>query len=126
MKSVIFKSVMFAVLLSATFAVAQDSGSAPAQDNSKHGKNWVTVQGCVSRANGDYILMKQDPAVTYELHRTGKIRLHDYLGQRVEVSGDSSPSLSTSSDAGKTNASPITITVSTIKTLDKECPAGAQ
>jgi hypothetical protein len=77
----------------------------------------------VSRANGDYILIKQDPAITYELHHTGKIKLHDYLGQRVEVSGDTSTSLSTSSDAGRTNASPITITVSSIKTLDKECPA---
>jgi hypothetical protein len=119
------KSVIFALLLAATFAVAQDANPAPAQDNAKHDKNWVTVRGCVSRANGDYVLIKQDPAITYELHKTGKIRLHDYLGQRVEVSGGTSTSMSTSSDAGRTNASPITISVSTIKTIDKECPAAS-
>jgi hypothetical protein len=119
------KSVIFALVLAATFAVAQDSNSTPTQDNSKHDKNWVTVRGCVSRANGDFVLIKQDPAITYELHRTGKIKLHDYLGQRVEVSGDTSPSLSTSSDsmARTGSPSPITISVSSIKTLDKECPA---
>lgn len=117
------KPVILALLFSAVFAVAQDS-TTPAQDSSKHDKNWVTVQGCVSRANGDYILIKQDPAITYELHKTGKIKLHDYLGQRVEVSGDTSASLSTSSDAMSRSGSPspITLSVSSIKTLDKQCP----
>jgi hypothetical protein len=116
------KSLIFALLLSATFAWAQDS-QATAQDNSKHDKDSVTVQGCVSRSGGDYILMKQDPAVTYQLHRTGKIRLHNYLGQRVEVTGEQGPTLSTSSDATNRtgSASPVTISVTSIKTLDKEC-----
>ena len=43
------------------------------------------MQGCVSRSSGDYILMKQNPAVSYQLQATGKIRLRHYLGQRVEV-----------------------------------------
>lgn len=119
------KSVIFALLLAATLAAAQDNNSAPAQDNGKHDKNWVTVQGCVSRANGDYILIKQDPAITYELHRTGKIKLHEYLGQRVEVSGNTYTSMSTSSDATTRGPSPITISVSSIKTLDKACPAAS-
>ncbi len=35
--------------------------------------------------------MKQDPAVSYELQGTRKIRLRNYLGQRVEVTGFESP-----------------------------------
>ena len=45
------------------------------------------MQGCVSRFSGDYILMKQNPAMTYELQATGKTKLRQYLGQRVEVTG---------------------------------------
>ena len=36
--------------------------------------------------------------MTYELQATGKIKLRRYLGQRVEVTGTESPSMSTSSD----------------------------
>lgn len=117
------KVLLFALLLSASFAAAQDSKVAP-PDNSKHDKDQITIQGCVSRSSGDYILMKQEPAISYELQATGKIRLHNYLGQRVEVTGEQSPTMSSSSDAlNKTgSASPVTITVSSIKTIDKECP----
>lgn len=119
------KSVIFALLLAATFAVAQDSNSTPAQDNSKHDKNFVTVRGCVSRSSGDYVLMKEEPGNTYELQASRKIRLRDYLGQRVEVTGPQAETLSSSSDAmNKTgSAAPLTITVKSIKTIDKECPA---
>jgi hypothetical protein len=77
----------------------------------------------VSRSNGDYILMKQDPAVTYELQSTGKTKLRHYLGQRVEVSGKESPSMSTSSDAMAKmgSAAPVTLTITSIRTLDKDC-----
>lgn len=118
--------VFFAVLLSASFALAQDSSpTAGASDNSQHDKGQVTVQGCVSRSSGDYILMKQEPAVSYELQATGKIRLRNYLGQRVEVTGEQGPTLSSSSDSlNKTgSASSVTITVRSIKTIDKECLA---
>jgi len=119
---------MWSVLLvfSSTFLLAQDGRTSSAgQDNSKHAKGEVTVQGCVSRASGDYILMKQDPAVTYELQATGKIKLRNYLGQRVEVTGRQSPSMSTSSDAlTKTGApAPVTITINSITTISKECSA---
>jgi hypothetical protein len=117
------KSLLLALLLCATFALAQDS-AATAQNNSKHDKDAITVQGCVSRSSGDYVLIKQQPAMTYELQATGKIRLRNYLGQRVEVTGEQGPTLSTSSDAmNKTgSASSVTITVTSIKTIDKECP----
>jgi hypothetical protein len=113
------KLLLVALLLSAGFVVAQDTNS-----NTKSDKDQITVQGCVSRSNGDYVLMKQDPGATYELHATGKLKLHSYLGQHVEVTGDQSPSMSTSSDAMNRmgSASPVTITVRAIKTIDKECP----
>lgn len=82
------------------------------------------MRGCVSRSSGDYGLIKQNPAMTYELQASGRIRLRDYLGQRVEIIGEESPTLSSSSDAlNKTgSASSVTISVNSIKTLDKECP----
>ena len=103
--------------------MAQDKPAATSPDNAKQTKGQLTVQGCVSRSSGDYILIKQEPAVTYELQATGKIKLRDYLGQRVEITGEQSPTLSSSSDAmNKTgSASPITITVRSIKTVAKEC-----
>jgi hypothetical protein len=117
------KPLLFVLLLSATAILAQDNN--PAAEHSKHVKSEITVQGCVGRASGDYVLMKFDPAVTYQLQATGKLRLRKYLGQRVEVTGHESPTMSTSSDfLTKTgSASPETITISSIKTLDKECSA---
>jgi hypothetical protein len=115
----------FIVLLSGSSLLAQDSNPAnPSQHNSKDSKGQVTIQGCVGRSSGDYILMKQDPGVTYELQATGKIKLRQYLGQRVEVTGTESPSLSTSSDSmGRTGSpAPVTLTINSIKTVEKECP----
>ena len=114
----------FALLLSGSFLLAQDSNPATtSRRSSKVPKGQITVQGCVGRFSGDYILMKQDPAVTYELQATGKMKLRQYLGQQVEVTGKESPSLSTSSDAlTKTgSAAPVTLTITSIKTVAKEC-----
>lgn len=112
---------LFALLLSASFVLPQDN---QAPENSKHDKGDVTTRGCVSRSSGDYVLIKQNPAMTYELQANNKIKLRNYLGQRVEVTGQESPTMSTSSDTlTKTgSASPVTITVRSIKTIDKECP----
>lgn len=121
------KKLWFVLLLSGSFLLAQDSSpSKPSQHKAKDSKGQVTVQGCVSRATGDYILMKQDPAMTYELQATGKTKLSRYLGQQVEVTGTESPSMSTSSDVlGTRTGSPasVTITITSIKTIEKECPA---
>jgi hypothetical protein len=110
------------LLLSSTFLLAQDSNS-NSQPNLKDSKGQVTVQGCVSRSSGDYILIKQDPGMTYQLQASGKIRLRHYLGQRVEATGSESPTMSTSSDAlNKTgSAAPLTLTIASIRTIDKEC-----
>jgi len=118
------KTWWFALLLSGSFLLAQDTNPANANQQKKKGsKDEITVQGCVGRSSGDYVLMKQNPAMTYELQATGKTRLRNYLGQRVEVTGKESPTLSTSSDAlNKTgSAAPVTLTITSIKTIDKEC-----
>jgi hypothetical protein len=118
------RCLVMALLLSASFVWAQENSAPKASDNSKHGKDSLTVQGCVSRSSGDYVLIKQNPAMTYQLHATGKVRLRNYLGQRVEITGVESPTLSTSSDAlNKTgSASSVTLSVDSIKTIAKECP----
>jgi len=112
-----------ALLLSSTLLLAQDINSTMLRENAKDSKGQITVQGCVGRSSGDYVLTKQNPGMTYELHATGKIKLRNYLGQRVEVVGTESPSLSTSSDAmNKTgSAASSTISVSAITTIDKDC-----
>jgi len=118
------RELWFVLLLSCGFLLAQDSNpSTTSQHKSKGSKGEVTVQGCVGRFSGDYILTKQDPAITYELQATGKIKLRQYLGQRVEVTGGEGPSMSTSSDAlTKTgSASSVTLTITSIKTIAKEC-----
>lgn len=113
------KVFVMGLLLCSSFVIAQNNS-----DHTKKSKDDVTVQGCVSRSNGDYILIKQNPAMTYELQATGKIHLREYFGQRVEVVGQQGPTMSSSSDAlNKTgSASPVTISVSSIRTIDKECP----
>jgi len=120
------RTLLCALLLSGSLLLAQDS--APANTNQQDGKDSkgeVTVRGCVSRSSGDYILMKQDPAVSYELQGTHKIRLRNYLGQRVEVTGNESSTMASSSDALNKvgSAAPVTLTITSIKTLDKDCSA---
>ena len=121
------RKVWFAVLLlSGALLLAQDNNSAnTAQQDSKNSKGEVTIRGCVSRSNGDYILMKENPAVSYQLQGSHKVKLRHYLGQRVEVTGSESPTMSTSSDAMNKvgSAAPVTININSIKTLDKDCSA---
>jgi competence protein ComGC len=118
------KNIWVVLLLLSSLLLAQESNpSATSQPKSKDAKGQVTVQGCVGKFSGDYTLTKQDPAITYELQATGKTKLRHYLGQRVEVTGTEAPSMSTSSDAlNKTgSASPVTITITSIKTISQEC-----
>jgi hypothetical protein len=112
------------LLLTGSFLLAQDSYPAGNHQDS-NSKGDATVQGCLGRSGGDFILTKQNPAITYQLHGTHKIRLSHYLGQRVEVSGSQTPTMSTSSDAINKmgSAAPVTINVMSIRTIDKECTA---
>jgi len=118
------RTLLCVLLLSGSSLLAQYNTPADAsQPSVKDSKGQVTLQGCVNRASGDYTLVKQNPAVTYELQGTRKIRLSHYLGQRVEVTGRMGPTMSSSSDAlNKTgNAAPETLTVTAIRTIDKDC-----
>ncbi len=111
------------VLLSGALMLAQDN--AANSKSEKHSKDEVTITGCVSRSSGDYILMRTEPGVTYELQASGKTRLKNYLGKRVQVTGTTSPTLSSSSDAASKegSAAPVTLNVESIKTLDRNCSA---
>jgi hypothetical protein len=91
-----------------------------AQANPKGQQGQVTVQGCVSRLSGDYVLTQIDPGNTYVLHSSNHIRLAHYLGQQVEVTGTKSPTLNDSADSAR-SAPPVTITVNSISTVSKEC-----
>jgi hypothetical protein len=121
----VMAKLAFLLLLIGSFAVAQSDNSASTnQAGSKSSNNnGVTVRGCVDRERGDYVLIQQNPAMTYELRGSDKVKLQHYLGQRVEATGTTSTSLPTSSDSltGSSAPSPVTLKVSSIKTLDKEC-----
>jgi hypothetical protein len=117
------RTLWFVLLLFGSFLLAQESNpSNPSQQNSKTSKGQITVRGCVGRSSGDYILTKQDPGMTYQLQATGKISLRHYLGQQVEVTGKESPSLSTSSNTlARTSSASVALTITSIKTIEKEC-----
>jgi len=83
-------------------------------------KEQVTVQGCVGRSSGDYVLMQSDPGNSYVLHSGNNVRLGHYLGQQVKFKGTKSPTLSDSSDAAR-SAPSTTITLNSINTISKEC-----
>jgi hypothetical protein len=118
------KSCFIMLLLSGGLLLAQDRYPASnGQQDVKDSKGQVTVKGCVSRSGGDYTLIKQNPPMSYELQGTRNVKLRDYLGQRVAVTGTESTTLSSSSDAmNKTgSAAPTTLTVTSIRTIDKDC-----
>ena len=112
------KKTLFVLLFAGSCLIGQ-SGQAQSQSSSKT-KDEVTVQGCVTRQSGDFILTQTDPGNTYVLHAAEKTKLGQYLGQQVKVTGTKSPTLSDSSDAGR-STSGLMLTVSSIKTISKEC-----
>jgi hypothetical protein len=115
------RGTILVLLLSSSCLLAGAAG----QDKSKDSNGQITVQGCVDRRSGDYVLIQQDPGMTYELQGNDKIKVNKYFGQRVEVTGAKLQSLPTSSDSLATGGapSPLTIKISSIKTLDKNCSA---
>ena len=112
------KTTVFVLLFVGSCLIAQ-SGQAQSQPSTK-AKGQVTVQGCVSRQSEDFILIQSDPGNSYVLHAAESIKLSEYLGQQVKVTGTKSPTLSDSSDAAR-STSGVTLTVSSIKTISKEC-----
>lgn len=115
---------LFVVLLFlGSFLVAQEGVSGnPSQHDSTSPNGEIKLQGCVSRSAGDYVLVKHDPGMTYQLHATGKTNLHHYLGRQVEVVGKESHPLSPSSNAlGELGSPSMAFTITSIKTIDKRC-----
>jgi hypothetical protein len=55
------KSSFIVLLLFASFSFARDNNPSASSDHSKQKKGFVTVQSCVSRSSGDYVLVKQNP-----------------------------------------------------------------
>lgn len=108
------------LLLCNTLLLAQDSSKS---SNSASSSGTVTLQGCIDRSRGDYVLIQQNPGATYQLQGTSKAKLRNYLGQRVQITGTQSPAMPTSSDAMATGGSPasVMIQVTSIKTIAKEC-----
>jgi hypothetical protein len=106
------------------FLVLTGGGWLTAQANSDRSLNdergQVSVEGCVSRSSGDYVLMQLDPGNSYVLHSAHNIKLAPSLGEQVRVVGVESPTLSDTSDAGR-SAPPITITLNSMSTISKEC-----
>jgi hypothetical protein len=109
-------SILPVVLFLGGWLMAQSSPDQPG--NAKNGR--VTVQGCVTRLSGDFVLTQTDPGNTYVLHASDKLKLGKYLGQQVKVVGTKSNTLSDSSDASR-SAPSVTITVNSITTVSKEC-----
>lgn len=81
------------------------------------------MEGCVGKQNSDYILMQTDPGNSYQLEKSRKMHLSQYLGKQVEVTGREFPSMATSSDSLTRSgvASPVTIGIRTIKTIGDRC-----
>ncbi|MGO8793808.1 MAG: hypothetical protein ACLQLC_03210 [Candidatus Sulfotelmatobacter sp.] len=109
-------SVLTVAFLVSSYVIAQDTSNRPAEAQ----KGQVIVQGCVARLSGDYVLMQSDPGNTYVLHAARSVKLGKYLGQRVNVVGTKSPTLSDSSDSSKSTSS-VTIVVNSISTVSREC-----
>jgi hypothetical protein len=114
--SCFFASVVMALFLCNAWLVAQSNSDQ--SSNAKGGQ--VTVQGCVTRLSGDFVLTQSDPGNTYVLHASHSVKLAKYLGQQVKVVGTKSSTLSDSSDSAR-STSPLTITVNSISTVSKEC-----
>jgi hypothetical protein len=108
-------TMMFLLLIGGSLMAQANPDQSP---NDK--KEQVTVQGCVGRSSGDYVLVQSDPGNSYVLHSGNNVKLGHYLGQQVKVIGTKSPTLSDSSDATR-SAPSTTITVNSISSISKEC-----
>jgi hypothetical protein len=118
------RQLLFVLLLLGSFLLAQEGVPRNSSErNSESSNGEITVQGCVSRSTGDYVLVRNDPGMTYQLHATGRIKLDHYLGKQVAVLGKESPSLSTSSPSGGPGSPSVALTITSIKTIDKRCSA---
>ncbi len=129
------KVLLFSVLLlGASWMAAQTStgtGQAGSGQNSGYGQTssaagqstgaQKTVTGCLSQANGKYMLT-DNKGMSYEL--TGDSdRLADHVGHEIKVTGTESTASGTASGDMGQNASP-TLEVASFKHISKTCKTG--
>jgi PEGA domain len=124
MKNLTYLMVVCAVSL----LVGRSDAKEPSSEirNPSSSRDDITVQGCVARSTGYYILIRTEPGNTYNLEEGSRtIKLGSYLGEQVEVTGWESPQLSNSSSVFYSTApSAVTVMVTSIKTLAERCTEG--
>jgi hypothetical protein len=109
--------VISLVLLCTAVAFGKNSGQSSGEN-----KGDVTVTGCVSRLNTSFILMQSEPAQSFKLEGNKKVKLEQYLGKEVEITGEESHSMSSSSPSASTS-NPLTLVIHSIKIVQKRCSA---
>jgi hypothetical protein len=119
--------MLFCALFCASVAIAQqanqDQSADPSRSSSKRDTGPVTMRGCLGKFGEDYTLTRPNAQQTYELQGSKGIKLSKYLGKQVEVTGTEGPSMGTTApnEAATGSASPITITVTSVKTIEQKC-----
>jgi hypothetical protein len=113
-------TVLFVALVAGSLLAQTPQDQSQQGTTDKSGK--VTMQGCVSRSGSDFILMQTNPGNSYVLQGSREIKLEQFLGHQVEVTGTEKPTMSTSSNFTQRRAgSPVTITLKSIRTVSKQC-----
>jgi hypothetical protein len=113
-------TILFVALVAGSLLAQTNQDQSQQATRDSTGK--VTIQGCVSRSSGDFILMQTNPGNSYVLDAPRKIKLDQFLGHQVEVTGTERPTMSTSNNFTTRRAgSSVTITLESIKTLSKAC-----
>jgi len=110
--------VLSCSVISLLLSVDQSRLATASQQTSRNSDNQITVTGCVSRMNTQFVLIESTRNNTYQLEADKKFKLGSYLGHEVEITGVESNSISNS--AGRI-ASPVMITVRAIKAVNERC-----
>lgn len=130
MRHVLFLAVL---LLGTTWALAQNdqnqtspSDQTPAAQGDMTPTNSsgnMTVQGCLSGSEGNYMLTDKN-GTTYQLSGD-TAKLSDHVGHEIKVTGGKSDSAMAPSGGGTdTGASKPTLQVSSFKHVSKTCSSG--
>jgi hypothetical protein len=126
MRNILFLSVL---LLGATWAMAQTehqtypSGQTGTTQTRTNSGGHVTVEGCLSGSDGNYMLTAKN-GTTYQLSGD-TAKLSEHVGHEIKVTGTASASaMSPSSGGSETGASKETLQVSSFKHVSKTCSSG--
>jgi len=117
-----YKPFILAVLFVGGWLMAQENQGQP--EHPPQGKNeHITVEGCVSRSGGHYILMQADSSHSFVLEAPSTIDVGQYLGHQVAVTGTESHTSPTSGHSiRETGGGPqVTIMADSIKTISERC-----